>query len=197
MRLINGSSAREGTVEICADGAYGTVCDDRWSALDATVVCRQLGYTGNGTLVVTLSQRSELISRIGYSSCFFFLFISFCVPSSTPLFFRCLFLTSFFPYYLPFYLPFLLPPLTLLCLPSLPSFSPSLPSSLPLSSAVAVDRAHFGGNMFRQILLDQVICDGSENNLLSCNHSAIRVHDCSHDEDAGVICDGNRLGTVL
>ena len=117
MRLINGSSAREGTVEICADGVYGTVCDDRWSALDATVVCRQLGYTGNGTLVVTLSQRSELISRIGYSSCFFFHFVSFCVPSSTPLFFHCLFLTSFLPL-----LPSILP-----SLPSPPTHSPMSP----------------------------------------------------------------------
>ena len=54
VRLINGTSATEGTVEICADGVYGTVCDDRWSALDATVVCRQLGYTGNGIYIKQL-----------------------------------------------------------------------------------------------------------------------------------------------
>ena len=46
IRLVNGTNAADGTVEVCIGGRYGTVCDDRWDELDARVVCRYLGYSG-------------------------------------------------------------------------------------------------------------------------------------------------------
>jgi len=47
IRLVNGTNATDGTVEVCIGGRYGTVCDDRWDELDARVVCRDLGYSGD------------------------------------------------------------------------------------------------------------------------------------------------------
>ncbi|XP_072174259.1 scavenger receptor cysteine-rich domain-containing protein DMBT1-like [Diadema setosum] len=100
IRLVNGSSAREGRVEIFYDGAWGTVCDDLWDIEDAQVVCRMLGYPN--------AERAE-------------------------------------------------------------------------------SRASFGEGQ-GQIVLDDVQCEGSEQNLTECRHNGYGVHNCRHSEDAGVEC---------
>ena len=48
LRLAGGNIPNEGRVEICMNNQWGTVCDDSWGSADATVVCRQLGYSTQG-----------------------------------------------------------------------------------------------------------------------------------------------------
>ena len=50
VRLIphNSYTALNGRVEVCVNGTWGTICSDFFDDKDASVVCKQLGYSPYG-----------------------------------------------------------------------------------------------------------------------------------------------------
>lgn len=38
------------------------------------------------------------------------------------------------------------------------------------------------------IIVDNLACDGSETDILLCQHAGLLVHNCGHSEDAGITC---------
>ena len=52
VRLQEGTLTSNGRVEVCVNGTWGTICSDYWHSNDASVLCKQLGYSVYGMLIV-------------------------------------------------------------------------------------------------------------------------------------------------
>ena len=48
VRLVNGLNKSSGRVEVCVDNSWGTVCDDGFDNVDASIICKQLNFSSIG-----------------------------------------------------------------------------------------------------------------------------------------------------
>eukprot|EP00731_Ephydatia_muelleri_P030938 Em0022g452a len=59
VRLVGGGSDLQGRLEFCAGGEWTTICSNGWDEREASVVCRQLGHSGDGALAVGSARFGE------------------------------------------------------------------------------------------------------------------------------------------
>ena len=57
IRLVGGITSLEGRIEVCYSGVWGTVCNDLFGRADASVACRQLGYSSSGIAKYTTNMK--------------------------------------------------------------------------------------------------------------------------------------------
>lgn len=66
---------------------------------------------------------------------------------------------------------------------------------LGCGTALSAPSSAYFGEGSGKIWLDEVACSGSERSLNECQHSGFGIHNCGHDEDAGVVCSGEKTIT--
>ncbi|KAL3996061.1 deleted in malignant brain tumors 1 protein [Sarotherodon galilaeus] len=206
VRLVNGNSSCSGRVEIFHSGQWGTVCDDAWGLVDAQVVCRQLGCGrvfsaptnapfGQGSGPIWLDEVTCTGSESKLSECRHEGFGSHDCAHSEDAGVVCEAASS----------------VRLVngqnrCSGRVEIFNDGqwgtvCDDSWDLNDAnvvcrqlgcgsarLALQNAAFGQGS-GPIWLDDVDCFGNEPSITDCRHNGLGVHNCGHNEDAGIICE--------
>ncbi|XP_072039363.1 scavenger receptor cysteine-rich domain-containing protein DMBT1-like [Amphiura filiformis] len=209
VRLFGSNSATEGTVEIYYNDAWGTVCGYSWDNDDAMVVCRQLGFLSDDARAVSNAQFGMGTGEIwldGVRCSGLENALDGCVHNGwenvncdheedagvicnnvhlvgsnntnegrVEIFHNIGWGT--------------------VCDDGWDNDDAMVVCrqlGFPTANARAVSNAQFGMGI-GEIWLDEVSCSGFENALNDCSHNGWGNGNCSHEEDAGVICNNVRL----
>uniref|UniRef100_A0A8B9IB58 Soluble scavenger receptor cysteine-rich domain-containing protein SSC5D n=1 Tax=Anser brachyrhynchus TaxID=132585 RepID=A0A8B9IB58_9AVES len=189
VRLVNGSNSCSGRVEVFHEQQWGTVCDDSWDLADAQVVCRQLGCGaaisapgsarfGQGTGQIWLDDvncagAETVLTECRAKECI-------CEKGAAPI--RLVNGPSH-------------------CAGRVEVFHDQqwgtvwdirdaevICQQLGCGKALSTPASAYFGEGSGPIWLDDVNCTGTETALSKCETSLWGAHNCSHGEDAGVVC---------
>ncbi|ROI15305.1 Deleted in malignant brain tumors 1 protein [Anabarilius grahami] len=207
IRLVNGSDSCSGRVEVLYKGQWGTVCDDGWGLTDAAVVCREMGcgnvieakreaYFGQGSGQIWMDdiqcagnestlkncssngwgvhncshqQDAGVICQSvrlvnGDNSCSGRVEVLYNGTWGT------------------------------VCDDDWDlSDAAVVCREMGCRNVIEAKRGVYFGQGSGQIWMDDVQCAGNESTLKNCSSNGWGVHNCSHQQDAGVICQSVRL----
>uniref|UniRef100_A0A3P9CS95 SRCR domain-containing protein n=1 Tax=Maylandia zebra TaxID=106582 RepID=A0A3P9CS95_9CICH len=209
IRLAGSLSTRcSGRVEIAYKKTWGTVCDDNWDINDAEVVCRELNcgtalnatrsaHFGEGTGEIWLDDVSCSGSERSLTECQHRGFgIHSCTHSEDAGVSCSVRLSG-----------------STLCSGRVEIFYNNTWGTVcddnwDINDAEVVCRelgcgtaqsaavsARFGEES-GSIWLDDVDCSGSERSLTECQHRGFGTHDCTHSQDAGVVCSDAQIRLI-
>uniref|UniRef100_A0A3Q1IDY1 SRCR domain-containing protein n=1 Tax=Anabas testudineus TaxID=64144 RepID=A0A3Q1IDY1_ANATE len=202
----SGSTQCSGRVEIYHNNIWGTVCDDKWDLNDAMVVCRELNCGtavnapqsakfGSGTGQIWLDDVTCSRNERSLTECQHRGFGNHNCGHSEDAGVICVRLTGSG---------------STQCSGRVEIYHNNIwgtvcDDSWDLNDTMVVCRelncgtalsatqsAQFGSGT-GQIWLDDVDCSGNERSLIECQHRGFGKHDCGHNEDAGVICSGEKI----
>uniref|UniRef100_A0ABM0H1S3 Deleted in malignant brain tumors 1 protein-like n=1 Tax=Saccoglossus kowalevskii TaxID=10224 RepID=A0ABM0H1S3_SACKO len=205
IRLVGGSSAHEGRVEVWYDGQWGTVCDDDFGTSDARVICLELGYPnedgtesfGPGSGPIWLSHLSCLGNEASVFECHNDgLFNHLDCDHSEDAGVRCVASGQSYQIRLsggrenvPFEGRVEIyhnGEWGTICDPTFGNSEAAVVCN-QLGYDGLHEVKHFGPGV-DPILIGSIDCCGHESSLAECEHSNWGVHTCSHSQDVGVIC---------
>ncbi|KAL9964706.1 hypothetical protein ACROYT_G028382 [Oculina patagonica] len=216
VRLVNGSSDRQGRVEVFYNGEWGTVCNDDFDKRDAEVICRMMGFpgavyadvnrifgAGNSSQNIWLDDLWCSGNEISVASCSFRRWgshncdhdkdVGVICREKIPVIYVELLDGSGYPNQGRVSLHYNGQWGTV-CDDEWDMNDAHVVCRMlgyPKALAITTESAFGGGAQDEPIWLDEVNCTGSENTLAACPHVGWGNSDCDHTKDAGVICDFN------
>ncbi|XP_072445130.1 neurotrypsin isoform X4 [Chiloscyllium punctatum] len=216
VRLQGDVHPHEGRVEVYVNGKWGLICNKNWDNRDASVVCRQLGYSESGNAGQVLVSGLVLIhwSNVQCRGDEYNLFE--CVKETRQrgdCFYKRAASVTCYPPKAPVFVPIRLVGGSseyegrvevyrsgqwgTVCDDHWDEADAEVVCrQLGISSPAKAQPLAYFGEGSGPILLDDVQCTGNELSIDQCPKSLWGDHNCGHKEDAGVSCNPLRNGAV-